>query len=257
MSRILGYPTATPTDNDYFLMDNLTEGTRSCSFETLTEMLGGGGGVPDIQSVTDNTVIFLVEPSDFTYNEETERYEATIEVEGMTDGTTGKWDIVRSGPVLTLEESKIAADITDVFRLNDAIKIATLEVPPQRYMMLITGSYPDVQPGTVILSGMQEWFDRVEEKEKYEWGDMIDITNYTKTNPYICPCDGYVRGRANPHTNPNYHINICINEDNGNLCVAGNDTLYVSTLVFVRKGSTVYITSKSSSGSAATFIKLV
>ncbi len=110
----------------------------------------------------DNTVVFLVEPSAFTQNEETQRYEATIDVPGMTEGTGGIWDIVRSGPDLTVAESKIALSITDVDRQQGSVKITCLEVPEQRYMMSIAGAYPDAEPGTVILAGMQEWFDRVE-----------------------------------------------------------------------------------------------
>lgn len=109
----------------------------------------------------DNTVVFLVEPSAFALNSTTQRYEATIPVEGMTAGTGGTWDIVRSGPVLTEVESNIALHITDVDRLDGAVKISCLEVPEQRYMMSISGAYPDAEPGTIILANMQEWFDRV------------------------------------------------------------------------------------------------
>lgn len=114
----------------------------------------------------DNTVVFLVEPSAFMLNDTTKRYEATIPVEGMTEGTGGVWDIVRSGPVLTEEESKIALSITDVDRMEGSVKITCLEAPEQRYMMSIAGAYPDAEPGTVILAGMQEWFDRVEALEE-------------------------------------------------------------------------------------------
>ena len=114
----------------------------------------------------DNTVVFLVEPSAFTQNATTQRYEATITVPGMTEGTGGVWDIVRSGTDLTVAESKIALSITDVDRQDGAVKITCLEVPAQRYMMSIAGAYPDAEPGTVILAGMQEWFDRVEALEE-------------------------------------------------------------------------------------------
>lgn len=113
----------------------------------------------------DNTVVFLVEPSIFTLNDTTQRYEATIPVEGMTEGTGGVWDIVRSGPVLTDAESRIALSVTDVDRMDGAVKIVCLEAPAQRYMMSISGAYPDAEPGTVILAGMQEWFDRIEDVE--------------------------------------------------------------------------------------------
>lgn len=123
-------------------------------------------GVPAQKlGVVDNTVVFLVEPSVFALNEDVDRYEATIAVEGMTAGYGGQWDIVRSGPVLSLEESRIAASITDVIRSDGAVKIVCLEPPAQRYMMSIAGAYPDAEPGTVILSGMQQWFERVEELE--------------------------------------------------------------------------------------------
>ncbi len=115
----------------------------------------------------DNTVVFLVEPSIFTLNDTTQRYEATIPVEGMTEGTGGVWDIVRSGPVLTDAESRIALSVTDVDRMDGAVKIVCLEVPAQRYMMSIAGAYPDAEPGTVILSGMQEWFDRVDQMDAH------------------------------------------------------------------------------------------
>lgn len=122
----------------------------------------------------DNTVVFLVEPSAFTQNATTQRYEATITVPGMTEGTGGVWDIVRSGTDLTVAESKIALSITDVDRLDGAVKITCLEVTAQRYMMSIAGAYPDAEPGTVILAGMQEWFDRVDELS-YKSGDEINV----------------------------------------------------------------------------------
>lgn len=122
----------------------------------------------------DNTVVFLVEPSAFALNDTTQRYEATIPVEGMTAGTGGTWDIVRSGPVLTEAESKIALYITDVDRLDGAVKISCLEVPEQRYMMSISGAYPDAEPGTIILANMQEWFDRMDALEG-KWGKIPEL----------------------------------------------------------------------------------
>ncbi len=127
----------------------------------------------------DNTVVFLVEPSAFALNSTTQRYEATITVPGMTAGTGGTWDIVRSGPDLTTAESKIALSITDVDRLEGSVKITCLELPEQRYMMSIAGAYPDAEPGTVILAGMQEWFDRVEaleEKARISTGTCIKVS---------------------------------------------------------------------------------
>lgn len=124
----------------------------------------------------DNTVVFLVEPSAFTQNATTQRYEATIDVPGMTEGTGGVWDIVRSGTDLTVAESKIALSITDVDRQDGAVKITCLEVPAQRYMMSISGAYPDAEPGTVILAGMQEWFDRVEALEDTIYTGQYEFT---------------------------------------------------------------------------------
>lgn len=128
----------------------------------------------------DNTVVFLVEPSAFALNSTTQRYEATITVEGMTAGTGGTWDIVRSGAVLTEAESKVALSITDVDRLDGAVKISCLDAPAQRYMMSIAGAYPDAEPGTVILAGMQEWFDRVEALENKVTTHILseNISNY-------------------------------------------------------------------------------
>lgn len=136
----------------------------------------------------DNTVVFLVEPSAFAVNETTQRYEATIDVPGMTEGTGGTWDIVRSGADLTVAESKIALSITDVDRQEGSVKITCLEVPAQRYMMSIAGAYPDAEPGTVILAGMQEWFDRVDESsEKHEAAihNCSGSVKYTKFGNFV------------------------------------------------------------------------
>lgn len=136
----------------------------------------------------DNTVVFLVEPSAFTQNATTQRYEATITVPGMTEGTGGVWDIVRSGTDLTVAESKIALSITDVDRQDGAVKITCLEVPAQRYMMSIAGAYPDAESGTVILAGMQEWFDRVEALENKN----AKIIDSGKTKKLNVPANGDV-----------------------------------------------------------------
>lgn len=130
----------------------------------------------------DNTVVFLVEPSDFTINDTTQRYEATIPVDGMTEATGGTWDIVRSGPDLTVAESKIALSITDVDRMDGAVKITCLELPAQRYMMSIAGAYPDAEPGTVILANMQEWFDRVDNITCFSEKEVI-IGKWTDGKP--------------------------------------------------------------------------
>lgn len=160
-------------------------------------------GVPAQKlGVVDNTVVFLVEPSAFALNEDVDRYEATIAVEGMTAGYGGQWDIVRSGPVLSLEESRIAASITDVIRSDGAVKIVCLEPPAQRYMMSIAGAYPDAEPGTVILSGMQEWFDKVDELERntYQLSGGIEIPENADLNDYIKPGSYYCEATATAET---------------------------------------------------------
>lgn len=160
-------------------------------------------GVPAQKlGVVDNTVVFLVEPSAFALNEDVDRYEATIAVEGMMAGYGGQWDIVRSGPVLSLEESKIAASITDVIRSDGAVKIVCTEPPAQRYMMSIWGAYPDAEPGTVVLAGMQEWFDRVEELERntYQLSGGIKIPENADLNDYIAPGSYYCETSATATT---------------------------------------------------------
>ncbi len=166
-------------------------------------------GVPAQKlGVVDNTVVFLVEPSAFALNEDVDRYEATIAVEGMTAGYGGQWDIVRSGPVLSLEESKIAASITDVIRSDGAVKIVCLEPPAQRYMMSIAGAYPDAEPGTVILSGMQQWFERVEELERntYQLSGGIEIPENADLNDYIEPGNYYCTTNDIAETISNYPL---------------------------------------------------
>ncbi len=134
-------------------------------------------GIPGQKFETaDNTIIFLVEPEQFALNPEADnRYQATIPIEGMTEGDGGIWDIVRSGAVLSQEESKIAASITDVERLDGAVRITCLEVPAQRYMMKISGVDAGAESGSTIIAGMQEWFDRVEDLEAKSTGVLNQI----------------------------------------------------------------------------------
>lgn len=111
----------------------------------------------------DNTVVLIVEPSGFTLSTDPEydgRYVSTITVEGMSAGAEGaSWDIVRSGPVLSLEESKIAASITDVKPMDGAVQIVCTEVPEATYLLKITGSYADAAPGDVILPNIQPFIN--------------------------------------------------------------------------------------------------
>lgn len=142
-------------------------------------------GIPEQElEYVDNTVIFLVEPSAFTLNSTTQRYEATVTVNGISGGAGGIWDIVRSGAVLTEAESEIALSITDVDTLDNAVKISCLEIPAQRFMMSISGAYPAADPGNVILSGMQNWFNKVDDLEKQSL--VIQAINLPST---VCPAN--------------------------------------------------------------------
>lgn len=127
----------------------------------------------------DNTVVLIVEPSGFALSEDPEydgRYVSTIPCEGMSAGAEGgSWDIVRSGPVLTLEESKIAASITDVKCLDGAVMIVCTEVPAQRYLLKITGTYKDAAPGDVILPNIQGYLDKVDELTVFYEGEVYDL----------------------------------------------------------------------------------
>ena len=118
-------------------------------------------GVPAQEiSYADNTILVPVTASSFTLRSD-QRYEQTITVEGMTSGLGGSWDIARSGEVLSEEESKIAANITDVIRQTNAIKIVCLEMPAQDYMIVLSGTFKDVMDGDIVLSDVGELIDNV------------------------------------------------------------------------------------------------
>lgn len=135
-------------------------------------------GIPAQQvDYVDNTLILSVRASGFNLNEDTGRYEQTIVVDGMTAGTGGSWDIVRFGDVLSIEESKIAANITDVDRLDGAIKISCTEIPPQDYMISLSGTYVEAQEGDVLLKDMKPWFERISALQE----DISDAFDETKT----------------------------------------------------------------------------
>lgn len=124
-------------------------------------------GIPAQQlEFANNTVVVVVSADGFTLNEDLGRYEKTIPVAGMVAGAEGGgWDIIRSGPVLTEAESKIALSITDVEPLEGAIKIVCLWPPEQQYMLKLVGTYTQVTEGSMLLAGMQEWFDKVDQIE--------------------------------------------------------------------------------------------
>ena len=123
-------------------------------------------GVPTQQlEYVDNTIAVIVPVDGFIINEEHGRYEQIIQVEEMVSGAQGSWDIVRSGPVLSEEESKIAVNITDVIPLDGAIKIVCMEPPTKQYVLKLKGTYTQATEGTTLLAGMQGWFDRVAQLE--------------------------------------------------------------------------------------------
>ncbi|MCI8597925.1 MAG: hypothetical protein HFJ10_05725 [Lachnospiraceae bacterium] len=141
-------------------------------------------GVPAQQlEFADNTVVVVVPLEGWTLNEDTQRYEQSIPVEGMTPGMGGLFDIVRSGPVLTVEESRIVANITDIIRLEGAIKIVCLEPPTAQYMLALYGTYTQATEGTTLLAGMEDWFDKVEATAN-NMSDEFDTTKAYAVGDY-------------------------------------------------------------------------
>lgn len=126
----------------------------------------------------DNTIIVYVYSDRFNLNEATGRYEQIISVDGMIAGTGGSWDLVRSGDVLSIVESKIVADITDVDRLDGAIKISCIEIPSQNYMISLSGTYIEAQEGDVLLKNMQSWFDQVQSIEENVSDEFSEDKDY-------------------------------------------------------------------------------
>lgn len=150
-------------------------------------------GIPAQQlEYADNTVVVVVPADGFILNEDLGRYEQTIAVEGMTPGMGGLFDIVRSGPVLTLEESKIVASITDIIRLEGAIKIVCLEPPAQQYMLALYGTFTQATEGTTLLAGMQGWFDRVEGLENNIGNLELKYNDIFISETYTYRAGGYV-----------------------------------------------------------------
>lgn len=120
-------------------------------------------GVPAQElEYVDNTVLVPVEAAGFALNEDSGRYEQTITVTGITVGSSGWYDILRSGAVLTQAESEIMANITDVQRQDGAIKIVCLAAPTQDYTLVLYGTYKEAAEGDTLLANMQGWFSRVE-----------------------------------------------------------------------------------------------
>lgn len=188
-------------------------------------------GVPAQQlEFADNTVVVVVPADGFALNEDVGRYEQTITVEGMTPGMGGMFDIVRSGPVLTVEESKIVSNITDIIRLEDAIKIVCLEPPEQQYMLALYGTFTQAAEGTTLLAGMQGWFDKVEELEK---GSLfyVDHKLTITANSGLTPWSAYgVKNVSVASATPvsaqiiggsSFYGSVTLNVNNGSMYVYG------------------------------------
>ena len=136
--------------------------------------------IDDIEKDASDTILVPVEASGFTLNEATGRYEQTITVAGMTAVSGGIWDIVRSGSVLTEEEAEIVANITDVERLENGVKISCIEAPAQTYTLVLYGTF--VNSGETLVSSMPAWFNRVEAVEsKVGSADINGIGDGTVT----------------------------------------------------------------------------
>lgn len=134
-----------------------------------------GNKIPTSQAVIDyletngamsSNVVVPVIASGFTHNSNTNRYEQTITVDGMNDVMGGSWDILRSGEVLSEEESKIAASITDVIRQTNAIKIVCTEIPLQNFSLILYGIFKGASDSDTVLSNMGNWFSTVSTLEE-------------------------------------------------------------------------------------------
>lgn len=128
----------------------------------------------------DNTILVPVEAEGFDYNEETERYEQTVLVDGIHAGLGGFWDIVRSGPVLTSEESAIVLNITDVERLDGGVKVCCLQKPTHRFVLVLYGTYKESAEGDTLIANMPGWFNKVESLEKRTAKDIPYDDSQTK-----------------------------------------------------------------------------
>ena len=119
-------------------------------------------GVPAQELDTpDNTVIVPVEADGWNLDRVTERYVKQITVDGMKAGTGGHWDIVRKGGVITREESEIALSITDIERLDGAIKIYCLKEPKSAFTVVLFGTYKEAIEGDVLVSGLSGLVEKV------------------------------------------------------------------------------------------------
>lgn len=189
----------------------------------------------------DNTVVLVVEPSSFELSTDPDydgRYVSTIAVEGMSAGAEGgSWDIVRSGAVLSLEESKIAAHITDVNPMDGAVQIVCTEIPGQTYLLKLTGTFAEATPGDVILPNIQPWLDKVEELEKAnEFSfDEVRIGTWVDGKPLyrkmvdfgVLPANDIKRVAHNVENCEHIHVNLAESMwVNKNVDLSSDETIY-------------------------------
>ena len=130
-------------------------------------------GVPAQElDIPDNTVIVPVEAGGWSLEAGTGRYVKQVTVEGMKSGVGGHWDIVRSGSVITREESEIALSITDIERLDGAIKIYCVKELNNAFTLVLFGTYKEATEGDTLVSNLGPLFERVnnhdEELQNYE-----------------------------------------------------------------------------------------
>lgn len=217
-------------------------------------------GIPAQQlEYANNTVVVVVSADGFALNEEYNRYEKTIPVEGMVSGAQGTWDIVRSGAVLSDVESEIAGSITDVIPLDNAVKIVCLAPPTQQYMLKLDGTYTQATEGSTLLAGMQGWFDKVDQLENEVntlnakmASPFIDVSRVLETRTgtgvnfeYIATEDCFLGGRISVATSNTAVISI----DNVNiLSFAGSSvsSMICPVSLYVKKGQTLKIADSSS-----------
>ena len=81
--------------------------------------------------------------------------------------------------------------------------------------------------------------DELEENvSKHTLGDWIDISSYNAaSNPYTCPCDGYVRTAGSANANTQGHI---VGEPGAMMSVFGISNTGAACSLFVRRGTLVY-----------------
>lgn len=118
-------------------------------------------GVPAQElDYANNNVIVLVDADGFELGD-SNMYEKTIAVEGMKAGIGGYWDLIRSGGVITREESAIALNILNVERLDGAVKVTCLKQPTKDFQLLLFETYKEATEGDTLISNFKEVVDQV------------------------------------------------------------------------------------------------